>query len=154
VLFETEAAGVLSLPDGAEVSSLRDGVAEGTLIGGNLALLAGMCGTPAAPVARGAILFIEDIGEPAYRLDRQWTQLRLAGALDGIAGLALGRFTDCGEPDELDALLRGFADQAGVPAVSGLPIGHEPDNWTLPLGIRARLDAHAGTLELLEPAVS
>lgn len=154
VLFHARPAGMLPLPDAPSVITLRNGVAEGPLIGGNLALLAGMCGTPGAPVARGAILFVEDIGEPAYRLDRQWTQLVLAGALDGIAGLAFGRFTDCGDADEVTALLQSFADHLGVPAVMQLPIGHEPDNWTLPLGVRTRLDAARGTLELLEPAVT
>lgn len=153
VLFRAEPAGVLPLP-AREPVTLHDGVAEGPLIGGNLALLAAMCGTPAAPVARDCILFVEDIGEPAYRLDRQWTQLLLAGALDGVAGLAFGRFTDCGESDEVHALLHEMASSMGVPAVAELPIGHEPDNWTLPLGVRARLDAGSGTLELLEPAVS
>lgn len=154
VLFAARPAGVLPLPDSPPTVTLRDGTAEGPLIGGNLALLAGMCGTPAAPVARGAILFVEDIAEQLYRLDRQWTQLVLAGALDGVAGLAFGRFTDCGEADEVRGLLQAFAEQAGVPAVMELPIGHEPDNWTLPLGVRARLDATRGTLELLEPAVT
>jgi muramoyltetrapeptide carboxypeptidase len=154
VLFNARAAGVLPLPESPRVLTLREGVAEGPLIGGNLALLAGMCGTPGAPVARDAILFVEDVGEHAYRLDRQWTQLALAGALEGVAGIAFGRFTDCGEADEVRALLQQFADEAGVPAVMQLPIGHEPDNWTLPLGVRARLDAVRGTLELLEPAVT
>jgi muramoyltetrapeptide carboxypeptidase len=154
VLFRDHAAGVLPLPEPSSVVTLRDGVAEGPLIGGNLALLAALCGTPGAPVAHGAILFVEDVGEHAYRLDRLWMQLVLAGALEGVAGLAFGRFTDCGEESEVEALLRSFADDAGVPAVLGLPIGHEPDNWTLPLGVRARLDAAHGTLELLEPAVT
>lgn len=154
VLFDARPAGVLPLPAEPRPATLRSGTAEGPLIGGNLALLAGMCGTPGAMHARNAILFVEDIGEPFYRLDRQWTQLVLSGALDGVAGIAFGRFTDCGDPDELRALLQRFADGVGVPAVMGLPIGHEPDNWTLPLGVRARLDAARGTLELLEPAVS
>lgn len=154
VLFEPAPAGLLPLPQTPPPVMLRTGIAEGPLIGGNLALLAAMCGTPGAPVARDAILFIEDIGEHAYRLDREWMQLTLAGALDGVAGLAFGRFTDCGEPEDMHALLAGFAETAGVPAVAQLPIGHEPDNWTLPLGVRARLDAGRGTLELLEPGVS
>ena len=154
VLFVARAAGVLPLPAQPATITLRDGDADGPLIGGNLAILAGMCGTPGAPVARGAILFVEDVDEPAYRLDRMWTQLRLSGALDDVAGLAFGRFTDCGERDTVRALLQEWADAAGVPAVMELPIGHEPDNWTLPLGVRARLDAARGTLELLEPAVT
>jgi muramoyltetrapeptide carboxypeptidase len=154
VLFNAAPAGILPQPDEPAVMTLRDGVAEGPLVGGNLALLAGMCGTPGAPVARGCILFVEDVGEHAYRLDRQWTQLMLAGALDGVAGIAFGRFTDCGERDELRALLHEFVRECNVPAVMDLPIGHEPDNWTLPLGVRARLDATRGTLALLEPAVT
>lgn len=154
VLFDARAAGVLPAPAQRATITLHEGIAEGLLVGGNLAILAGMCGTPGAPVARGAILFVEDVEEPVYRLDRMWTQLMLSGALEGVAGLAFGRFTDCGERDSVRALLQGFADAAGVPAVMELPIGHEPDNWTLPLGVRARLDAAGGTLELLEPAVA
>ncbi|MBR9989026.1 MAG: LD-carboxypeptidase [Gemmatimonadetes bacterium] len=154
VLFEPRAAGLLPLPDSPSPVTLREGAADGPLIGGNLALLAGMCGTRGAPVARDAILFVEDVGEPTYRIDRLWMQLVLAGALDGVAGIAFGRFTDCGDATEVRALLKSLADDAGVPAVADLPIGHEPDNWTLPLGVRARLDATHGTLELLEPAVT
>src|SRR5690606_31276000 len=127
---------------------LEPGVAEGPLAGGNLALLAALCGTPFAPVARGAILVVEDVGEPAYRIDRAWTQLLLAGGLDGVVGIAFGRFTECG--DDVPDLIGRVAASLGVPAVAGLPIGHEDDNWTIPLGVRARLDAGAGTLELLD----
>lgn len=154
VLFHAEAAGELPQAEDATPVTLVAGVAEGPLVGGNLALLAAMCGTPAPPVARGSILFVEDIGEPAYRLDRAWMQLLLSGALDGVAALAFGHFTDCGEAEEVSELLLRLARPLGVPAVAGLPIGHEPDNWTLPLGVHARLDAARGSLELLEPAVS
>ena len=153
VLFHDEAAGVLDLPDDRPPLALRAGVVEGPLVGGNLAILAAMAGTPAPLRARGAIVFVEDVGEASYRLDRAWTQLLLSGALDDVAGFAFGRFTDCGG-SELVNLLRAFADERGVPAVAELPIGHEPDNWTLPMGIHARLDAGAGTLALLESAVT
>lgn len=153
VLFHDKPAGVLELPADRPPLTLRRGVAEGTLVGGNLAILAAMAGTPAPLRARGAILFLEDVGEASYRLDRAWTQLLLSGALDGVAGLAFGRFTDCGGSELLD-LLRDFADERDVPAVAELPIGHEPDNWTLPMGIHACLDAETGTLELLESAVT
>jgi muramoyltetrapeptide carboxypeptidase len=152
VLFEAEAAGALPLPAGRAPARLHGGAAEGPLIGGNLALLAAMCGTPAAPRAAGAILFVEDVGETAYRLDRAWTQLALAGALDGVRGVAFGRFTDCGA--DTHALLQRLSAPLGVPVLADLPFGHEPDNWTLPLGVRARLDADAGSLELLESAVN
>jgi muramoyltetrapeptide carboxypeptidase len=152
VLFHAAAAGALEQPSDQPPTCLVGGVAEGPLVGGNLALLAAMCGTPAPPITRGAILFVEDIGEAAYRLDRAWTQLDLSGMLEGVAGIALGRFTDCG--DGTQQLIATLATRAGVPTVAGLPIGHEPDNWTLPLGLRARLDGGRGTLELLEPAVT
>jgi muramoyltetrapeptide carboxypeptidase len=153
VLFHDEPAGVLEVPDDRPSLTLRAGIAEGPLVGGNLAILAAMAGTPAPLRARGAIVFVEDVGEASYRLDRAWTQLLLSEALEGVAGLAFGRFSDCGGSELLD-LLRAFADERGVPAVAELPIGHEPDNWTLPMGIHARLDASAATLALLESAVT
>jgi muramoyltetrapeptide carboxypeptidase len=155
VLMCADAAGKLPLYDGADsVVSLRGGVADGLLIGGNLALLAATCGTSLQLSARGKIVVIEDVGEPLYRADRMLTQLALSGALEGAAALAFGRFTEMTESaSETAALLGEFAGQLDVPAVFGLPFGHVDDNWTLPFGVRARLDAGACTLALLEPAV-
>lgn len=152
VLFHASPAGELPLPAERRPVLLHGGVAEAPLVGGNLALLAAMCGTPAAPRAAGRILFVEDVGEATYRLDRAWTQLVLAGVLDDVAGVAFGRFTDCGE-DVLE-LLYELTAPLGVPVLAELPFGHEPDNWTLPLGVRARLDAGGGTVSLLEPGVA
>jgi muramoyltetrapeptide carboxypeptidase len=152
VLFHARPAGVLALPTSRPPVTLSGGAAQGPLTGGNLALLAALCGTPAAPVARGAILVVEDIGEPLYRIDRAWTQLLLAGVLDGVAGIAFGRFTDC--DDGVLDLLAGLTAPLGVPVLAELPIGHEADNWTLPLGAAARLDADAASVELLEAAVT
>jgi muramoyltetrapeptide carboxypeptidase len=154
VLTAGEPAGVLELPNGAAPATLHGGTAEGGLVGGNLSILAAMCGTPAAPRAHGGVLFIEDVGEAPYRIDRAWTQLLLSGALDDVAGVAFGQFTNCGDADQVIELLDRLAAPLGVPVLAGLPFGHENDNWTLPLGVRARLDAGAGTLELLESAVS
>ena len=158
VLFRAEPAGVLPFPDGAEpAATLVSGVAEGPLVGGNLAMLAATCGTPVAMRARGCIVFLEDVGEPGYRIDRMLTQLRLAGALDGALALALGQFTEVPpytNDRPVTEILRETAQALDIPAVVGLPIGHVRDNWTLPLGIRARLDADAGTLALLESAVT
>lgn len=151
VLWSPAAAGALELPAGENARVLQPGRAEGALVGGNLSLLAALCGTPGQPTARDRILFIEEVGEPAYRVDRMLMQLRLAGACDGVQGLALGRFTDCGPGT--DEVLAEFAAVLGVPALADLPIGHEADNWTLPLGVRARLATDAGSLELLEGAV-
>lgn len=155
VLFDNSPAGVLPAGERSP-TPLVGGLAEGELVGGNLSLLAALCGTPWPLHARGRIVFFEEIGEPAYRVDRLLRQLELAGALEGAAGLALGQFTECGDAAEaalVESVVREFAQSLGVPAVLGLPIGHVAENWTLPLGVRARLDADAGTLSLLEPAV-
>lgn len=155
VLFHPGAAGVL--PAGsAPVRTLRGGRVEGPLLGGNLSLLAALCGTRWQPDARGCVLFVEEIGEAGYRVDRMFRQLELAGALAGVVGLAMGQFTDCGTEEDtaqVEAVLLEWSERLAVPAVQGLPIGHVPENWTLPLGVRAELDADAGTLALLEPAV-
>jgi muramoyltetrapeptide carboxypeptidase len=154
------AAGTLPFPEGhaaGRAETVRDGAAEGTLVGGNLALLAALAGTPFAPPTRGAILFVEEVGEAAYRVDRMLTQLRLAGLLEGVAGVAVGAFTEApdagipGVPSAREVVEERLA-RLGVPIAWGFPFGHVPDNWTLPVGVRARLDADEGTLSLLEPA--
>jgi muramoyltetrapeptide carboxypeptidase len=136
--------------------SLVGGVAEGPLVGGNLSLLTRLLGTPHLPPLDGAVLLLEDVGERPYRLDRMWTHLALAGVFDRVRGLALGEFTDCEEPggDHGPAeVLAELAAETGLPCVGGLPIGHGPVNQPVPLGARVRLDAGAGRLEFLEPAV-
>jgi len=127
-------------PTAREISPGR---AEGRLAGGNLSLIASLVGTPYALDLEGAILVIEDVNEPLYRLDRMMHQLLLAGALDGIRGIALGDFTgveEDGSIEQLDALLGGFARKLRVPCLAGIPVGHIPEQWTLPLGAAATLD--------------
>ena len=156
-LFRPEPAGVLDTrPQDPPAQTLVGGRAEAPLIGGNLSLLASLCGTPDAVPAGGHILFLEDVGEPAYRVDRMLHQIERSGMTEGIVALAFGRFSDA--PDEelhpvADALLE-FAERHRVPAVRDLPFGHVEHNCTLPVGVRARLDADAATLEIVEPAVS
>jgi muramoyltetrapeptide carboxypeptidase len=167
VLSNPTPAGVLPLPsDGPAPVPLRDGVAQGRLVGGNLSILAATCGTRHELEARGAIVVIEDVNEPPYRVDRALTQLRLSGALTGVSAIAFGRFTqttaeaggagmDVAETDaELAEVLADRVRSLGVPAVAGFPFGHIDDQWCLPLGANARLDAGRGTLEILEPAVA
>ncbi len=121
---------------------LRPGRVEGPLLGGSLTLLAHLCGTPWQPSLAGAILAIEDVDEKPYRLDRYLTQLRLSGALQGVAGLALGWFTDCdGQGVAGLDVVREHAAALGVPAVEGFPFGHEDGNLALPLGAPATLIA-------------
>jgi muramoyltetrapeptide carboxypeptidase len=137
--------------------SIAAGVAEGPLIGGNLALLAATVGTPYQMDARGAILFLEEVGESMYRIDRLLTQLLLAGLLHEVEGIAVGGVTECpdagtGSPTPAE-IVEDRLGSLGVPIAIGFPFGHLAESWTLPYGIRARLDATAGTLALLEPAV-
>ncbi len=135
---------------------LAPGVAEGPLVGGNLAVLAAVAGTAHAPPLEGAILFLEDVGEAPYRVDRMLTTLRDAGWLARVAGVALGTFTGCHARDDgrtVDEVLADRLGDLGVPVVRGIGAGHVPDNLELPLGARARLDADRGALDLLERAV-
>jgi muramoyltetrapeptide carboxypeptidase len=156
VLFERDAPGALPLRSGDPAQlTLVPGRASGPMVGGNLALLASMCGTRHALDARGCILFLEDVGEPAYRVDRMLLQLWASGVCEGVVGLAFGRFTEAPDEGEHPVLevLSELAERLTVPAVVGLPIGHVEHNWTLPVGGAATLDADAGTLTLTEAAV-
>ena len=126
------------------VATLRPGRATGPLLGGSLTLLAALCGTPYLPPLDGAILVLEDVGERPYKLDRTLTQLRLAGALDHLAGVAVGQLTGCDDGDGAAAeVVRGLVRALMVPAIEGLPFGHEDRNLALPLGPRASLVAPA-----------
>ncbi len=142
------------------VTTLVPGKARGRLLGGNLCLMSHLCGTPYFPDLRGAILFLEDVEEAYYRIDRMLTQLWLSGALAGVAGVAFGKFTNCNSSPfflqnrPLDDILAERCRALGVPAISGIMVGHIEDQTTLPIGCLAELDADAGTLTLLEPGVS
>lgn len=147
------------VPREERIVTLQGGVAEGPLVGGNLTLLQCLVGTPFFPRMDGALLFLEDVGEELYRVDRMLAHLRLVGALDRLAGVLVGRFTELNRsiPDGalgFDEVLATYFGPLGIPAAYGFPIGHIDDQWTLPLGVRARLDADAGELELLEAAVA
>jgi muramoyltetrapeptide carboxypeptidase len=133
------------------------GVAEGPLLGGNLSVFTRLLGTPYLPDLRGAVLLLEDVGERPYRLDRMWTHLALAGVFHQVRGIALGDFIDCEEPsgDHASAdVLAALAADVRLPCLAGLPVGHGAVNQPVPLGARVRLDADAGRLEFLEPAVT
>jgi muramoyltetrapeptide carboxypeptidase len=156
VLFEAEPAGAMRPRAGdPQPATLVAGCAEGRLVGGNLAILAALCGTRHAIAARDAILFLEDVGEAAYRVDRMLQQLLASGVMEGVRGLALGRFT--GGADDGHAVVDVLAELAArlaVPAVVDLPFGHTEHNATVPVGGRARLDADDAVLHLTEPAVT
>lgn len=138
--------------------ALAPGRARGRLVGGNLAILCALAGTAYAPDYRDAIVVMEDVNEAVYRIDRMLTQLRLSGALGACAGIVFGQFTDIPRdaPEEafgarpLDDVLGEVARALDVPCIAGAPLGHVADQWTLPLGAQAELDADACTLRILE----
>jgi muramoyltetrapeptide carboxypeptidase len=134
--------------------TLTSGRADGRLAGGNLALLAALAGTDYAPDYKDAIVIIEDVNEAHYRIDRMLTQLRLADAFRECAGIVFGGFSDIPKEygDEtwtLDRVLEDVAQKTGVPCVAGAPFGHIDEQWTIPLGAHAELDADACTLKVI-----
>ena len=142
------------------VRVFHPGVARGRLLGGNLTVLTALVGTPYLPDFTGAILFLEDIEEAPYRIDRMLTQLSLAGILGKLAGVVFGRCTDCTADGPsygaftLSEVLEQHLKPLGVPAFQGALIGHIPNQFSLPVGIPAEIDAVAGSIRILEPAVA
>ncbi len=141
-----------------EGRALVGGVADGPLVGGTLSLIVSLLGTPWFPELDGAILFLEEVGEKPFRVDRMLTQLDLAGVFSAVAGVALGRFSRCDNPADpsvpVESVLASRFRSCGKPVLAGLPFGHDGENRTLPVGIRARLDADAGRLVAMESAVT
>ncbi len=125
-----------SIPLSQDATVLKPGRAVAGIIGGNLTVLGSLCGTPWQVNCRDKILFLEDVGEPPYRVDRVWTQLKLSGALDGIRGLILGRFTGVadGELSTMRDLFVEMAQDIDGPVLEGLPVGHLQENVPIPVG--------------------
>jgi muramoyltetrapeptide carboxypeptidase len=163
VVMSPEPAGVLAPPPKKpselvdrtnRVVRLHPGKATGRLAGGNLTLLAALMGTPYEIETDGMIVFAEDVREEVYRVDRMLTQLALGGKFERMAGFVFGRCTDCeAKVFSLEDILRDRFGAGPAPAIAGLSFGHIEQKMTLPIGVLARLDADAGTLELLEGAV-
>lgn len=169
-VFEAAPIGTVTNPPEANslrpkylLRTIRPGKVTGRLVGGNLTLISTLMGTPYEIDTRGAILFLEDIGEEPYRIDRMLTQLRLAGKLEQAAGIVFGDCVGCAPNDYKPFVAAGFSlgevldallGNLKVPVLSGLTIGHVEDQLTLPLGVTATLDAEAGTLEIKESGVS
>jgi len=127
------------------------------LTGGNLALLSAMTGTAYLPSFKNKLVFIEDIGEQPYRIDRMLTQLLMGTDLKQAAGIALGVFNDCQPKSDASLSLRETLQDRlgslGIPVQYGIPFGHVTHMATLPYGIQAELDTNTQTLRLLEKAV-
>lgn len=175
VLMEGRAPHIISIPEkeieevpeGEEKEAdnsfepflIKPGKVSGTLAGGNLSLLAAITGTEYELDVNGKLLFIEDVGEKPYRIDRMLTQLRQAYPLHKAAGIALGVFADCeANVDDKSLTLRetlaGQLSGLEMPVLYGLPFGHIKDHCTLPVGIEAEMDTERRTITLLESAVS
>ena len=150
----------LALADESPTRVKYSGSATGRLLGGNLSLLVSLLGTPYMPDLRRGILFLEEIGEDPYRVDRMLTHLGNAGILSRSSGVAMGQFTDCVPRDPsvpsltLEAIMVGTAESTGKPFMTGFPFGHEKRMVTVPVGIRATLNADEGVITLLEPATT
>ncbi|SDL01457.1 S66 peptidase family protein [Nonomuraea jiangxiensis] len=122
---------------------LAPGRAEGVLAGGNLSLLASMCGTRWQPSFDGKLAFLEDVGEEPYRIDRMITQLLQAGVFDGVRGIALGSWVGCGDPYPV---LRDRLLPLGVPVLAGLPVGHGSPQMSVWLGALGVIDTESCSL--------
>ncbi len=129
-----------------DYDTIHPGEAFGPVIGGNLTTLCHLTGTPYQPDYHGHILFIEDIGEALYRIDRMLTQMILSGCLDGLSGLALGAFENCGDVGEVYELVKEKFGKEKFPILAGFEIGHITNNSTVPIGLHATLDADNGLL--------
>jgi muramoyltetrapeptide carboxypeptidase len=142
------------------ITTLRGGRARGPLVGGNLAVLTALAGSAYWPRFDGAILFLEETNEYIYRVDRMLSTLKLSGALDRVAGVVLGAFTNCGPGDgnygtlTLDEVFDDYFKPLNVPVYSGALFGHIRRKFTLPVGLPVEMDGDAGSIRFLQPAVA
>ena len=141
----------LSLANG---TSIKKGKAKGRLFGGNLSLISSLVGTGFLPPLDGEILFIEERGEPLYRIDRMLTHLRLSGLLGGVAGLIIGEFKDCDDTASLVRLLKDRTSDLDFPILSGLPVGHGIENITLPIGLSVEINTETMMIHIPNPVIS
>ena len=136
--------------------TITGGKAQGELVGGNLAVLTALAGSPYLPDFSGKILFLEDVSEAPYRIDRMFSTLKLMGALDKVSGLIFGECTEC-DPGEgygsltLPQIFDDHLRPLGIPAYRGAMIGHIRQQFIVPVGGRVEMDADAGTFRMLEP---
>lgn len=158
LLTSTKRMGSIHIPDD-QPRTLVPGKGTGRLLGGNLALITSIVGTSFQPDFSKAVLYIEDIGEDPYRVDRMLTQLRGSGILPKAHAILVGQFTDCVPRDSsspsfsVDEVLEEYTYRSGVPCLSGLPFGHNRRKMTIPVGVRARVNATERSIEYLEGAV-
>jgi len=131
---------------------IHPGISTGVVAGGNMATLCHLLGTSFAPIYRGCIVLLEDTSEAPYKIDRMLIQMKMAGSFDGIKGVALGSFHDCGSYQEICDIVGDIFKEFNVPVLAGFAIGHNGTNLTIPLGLKATLDTEKGSLQFNEPA--
>jgi len=152
--------GKIKYPAEPEPQCLRKGTASGQIIGGNLAVLTALLGTNYLAEMKNKILFIEDINEAPYKVDRLLNQLRLSGVFSKIKGIILGRFVDCYEDDAnkktltLGEVIDDYICPLKIPSIYVFPHGHIKDFVTIPIGLKIKMDSGKTSVEFLEPAVS
>jgi muramoyltetrapeptide carboxypeptidase len=132
---------------------INSGKARGMIIGGNLSIISSLIGTNFMPLMKGVILFIEDKGEPLYRIDRMLNHLKLSGLINNLSGLIAGDFVDCGDISDINRLLKDISAELKVPIVSGLTIGHGEKNLSIPIGLHGELDTERKRLFFPEAPV-
>jgi len=133
-------------------TAVKAGLASGPVVGGNLTTLCHLLGTPFEPEFKNHILLLEDRGEESYRIDRMLTQMKYAGCFDGLSGLVLGSFEDCGKLNDIFRIVADTFKDMDIPILAGFDIGHGRDNITIPIGIEATLDADRKRLRFHKPA--
>lgn len=139
--------------------TITPGKARGRIMGGNLTVLTAILGSPYVPDYSGAILFVEDVQEDFYRIDRMLTSLKLAGVLSKVKGVIFGTCSQCGPGNNnygaltLEEILTDHVKSLGVPAWQGAMIGHDQPQWTIPFGLDVEIDASACTITMAEPGV-
>lgn len=152
-------AGDELVPRRNRTQTLRGGKAQGELVGGNLTVLTALAGSSYLPDFSGKILFLEDVGEAPYRIDRMFSTLKLMGALDKLAGFIFGDCSDCNPGDgygslTLDQIFDDYILPLKIPAYRGAMIGHIREQFIVPVGGKMELDADAGTFRLLAPVLA
>lgn len=160
LLTSTKKQGLINNPDGQPLEPVHKGIASGALLGGNLSLITSIAGSPYLPSFKNSILYIEEIEEECYRFDRMMNQLKLAGIFKSTKGILIGQLTDVKPSDTskpfltADEVLDDYLSPLKKPILKGLVYGHVARKLTMPVGIRAKIDASIGSLEFLEPAVA
>jgi len=151
--------GKVILPGNEQLQQITKGKAEGEITGGNLSLVLALLDTVFLPKMKNKILFLEDVDEAPYKIDRMLNQLSISGLLKKIAGLVLGEFTDCEEKDAdkktlpLQEVLQKHLGDLRCPVIKNFPHGHRKANFTIPFGIRTKINADKGYVEFEEAAV-